>query len=100
MLHGRDGELYHLSPDRGYSVREVVQTICAALETDFAKATRDVEERLGQDAAYVIDSAKARDAFGWRPQIALTDGIGRVVGWVNEAWGEILERPLTYVHRE
>ncbi len=100
MLDGCDGELYHLSPDRGYSVREVVQTICAALETDFASATRDVGERLGQDAAYVIDSTKARDAFGWRPQIGLAAGIDRVVGWVNEAWSEILERPLTYVHRE
>jgi dTDP-glucose 4,6-dehydratase len=99
MLAGRDGELYHLSPDRGYSVHDVVAMICAAVGKDFDAASREVGERLGQDSAYVIDSTKARDAFAWKPEIQLEAGIARVVDWVAAAWSEILEKPLAYVHR-
>src|SRR5262245_41792169 len=53
---GRIGELYHLSPDKGVEVRQVVRTICERLGKRFEDATRTVDERPGQDAAYVIDS--------------------------------------------
>ena len=54
MERGRSGEMYHLSPDAGVAVREVVKQICLAMNKDFARVTRAVEERLGQDKAYVL----------------------------------------------
>ena len=65
---------------------------------DFASATRAVEERPGQDAAYVIDSGKARSELGWRPTIALDEGLTEVVEWVSEYWSEIAGKPLEYRH--
>ncbi len=85
MEQGRAGEMYHLSPDAGVSVRDLVGRICAAAGVDFAAATRDVAERLGQDAAYVIDSSKARAEFGWQPEVGLDAGAGP---------GARLDRPL------
>ncbi|MCB1134725.1 MAG: GDP-mannose 4,6-dehydratase [Chlamydiia bacterium] len=99
MLHGRPGEIYHLSPDRGYSVRSIVENICLLMGKDFDSCTETVAERLGQDAAYVIDSTKAREAFGWAPQIDLETGLHQVVEWVHRYWTEIESQTLEYVHK-
>lgn len=98
MEEGIPGETYHLSPDRGVAVRDVVKSVCDAMGTDFVASTKTVAERLGQDKAYVIDSSKARRAFGWTPQVTLDQGIAQVVDWVNANWEEIREQTLEYVH--
>lgn len=95
---GRVGELYHLSPDQGVEVRQVVRTICDRLGKRFEDATRVVGERPGQDAAYVIDSTKARTELGWKPTISLTEGLTDVVEWVNANWAAIQAQPLEYRH--
>jgi dTDP-glucose 4,6-dehydratase len=99
MERGRPGTIYHLSPDRGYAVREVVEEICRLMGRDFSKATVAVEERLGQDAAYVIDSTRARQELGWSPQVSLSEGLAGVVNWVKEYWEEIQQEPLEYIHK-
>jgi dTDP-glucose 4,6-dehydratase len=99
MENGRPGEIYHFSPDRGVSVREVVETICKKMGKDFTKCTRVAPERLGQDKAYVIDSTKARKEFGWSNRISLDEGISGVVAWVDTYWTEIQKEPLSYIHK-
>ena len=100
MEHGRIGEIYHLSPDQGVAVRDVVQTICEKMNVDFVKSVKAVAERLGQDKAYTIDSSKARLELGWAPQISLSEGIEQTVKWVTESLDEIVQQPLQYVHKE
>lgn len=95
---GRVGELYHLSPDQGVAVRDVVRMLCEQASVDFEAATRMVAERPGQDAAYVIDSTKARNQLGWAPQIALAEGLQGVSEWVTEYWDGIQHQSLVYEH--
>lgn len=99
MEQGRNGEIYHLSPDQGVAVRDVVRIICERMGEDFAARTRVVAERLGQDKAYVIDSAKARAEFGWQPTVSLDEGLSGVVDWFEEYKDAIMEQPLEYVHK-
>jgi dTDP-glucose 4,6-dehydratase len=98
LERGRIGELYHLSPDKGVEVRQAVQLICERLGKRFDEATRTVDERPGQDAAYIIDSTKARTELGWKPTISLDEGLEEVVGWVNGYWHQIQMLPLEYRH--
>jgi dTDP-glucose 4,6-dehydratase len=98
LEQGKLGELYHISPDNGVAVRDVVQTICYRLGKRFEDATRTVDERPGQDAAYVIDSTKARTELGWKPTISLDEGLTDVVDWVNANWVAIQAQPLEYRH--
>jgi dTDP-glucose 4,6-dehydratase len=98
LERGRVGEIYHLSPDRGVEVREVVRMMCDRCGRRFEDATRIVDERPGQDAAYVIDSAKARTELGWRPEVPLDAGLAEVVDWVESYWSEIQSQPLDYRH--
>lgn len=100
MEQGRKGNIYHLSPDHGVAVRDVVATICQKMGVNFAKATREVEERLGQDKAYTIDSTKARKEFSWAPRISLDVGITQTVSWVQNHFEEIQKNPLGYIHKE
>jgi dTDP-glucose 4,6-dehydratase len=99
LLKGRSGQMYHLSPDAGIAVRDVVRLICKAQGHDFESSTRMVEERAGQDAAYVIDSTLARREFGWKPLVSMQEGISEVVDWVESNFDEILRYPLAYEHK-
>ena len=98
LERGKLGQIYNLSPDAGVEVREVVQLMCDRLGKRFDDATRTVDERPGQDAAYVIDSTKARTELGWESTVSLETGLGEVVSWVNEYWSEIQSQSLQYKH--
>ena len=99
LEQGQIGEIYHLSPDRGYEVIEVVKAICKGMNRSFEEATVSVAERLGQDAAYVVDSSKARTELGWSPKLFLERGLQSVVDWVYNGWSEAVAQPLGYQHR-
>ena len=99
LQSGRLGEIYHLSPDEGVSVRHVVETVCRKLDVNFTDAVEVVDERPGQDAAYVIDSAKAREEFGWAPKITFSEGVDDVIGWVDETWEALREESWDYEHK-
>jgi dTDP-glucose 4,6-dehydratase len=99
LEHGQVGQLYHLSPDQGVAVRDVVRTICEQMGRRFEEATTVVDERPGQDAAYVIDSSRARAELGWLPQIRLEEGLAEVITWVEQNWADILQQPLEYHHK-
>lgn len=100
MERGVKGEIYHFSPDQGVAVKDVVKTIADRMGVDFAKVTQIAPERLGQDKAYTIDSTKSRKAFGWIPEISLSEGIATTVDWVEEYFAEINQQPLQYIHKE
>lgn len=99
MLDGRPGMIYHLSPDKGHEVRQIVRMICELMGKDFKTSTTSVGERLGQDAAYVIDSSRARNEFGWNPTIDIKKGLSEVIAWIETNWDRIQREPLEYTHK-
>jgi dTDP-glucose 4,6-dehydratase len=99
LQSGRNGERYHVSPDAGVAVCDIVRMIAERMGRAFADVTEIGAERPGQDAAYVIDSSKARQEFGWRPQIGIEQGLQETVDWVSRNWAEISRQPLEYRHK-
>ena len=99
LERGELGACYHLSPAGGIAVSDVVRAIAERSGKSLTDAATMVGERPGQDAAYVIDSTRARTELGWHPQIEFSAGIDEVIGWVDEYWEQILEQPLEYQHR-
>ena len=100
MTSGTDGAVYHLSPDGGgTTVRAIVETICRHMGAGFDEVVETGPERIGQDKAYVLDSSRARQEFGWAPQVGLEQGIANVVAWVDRYWNEIKGLPKDYCFR-
>jgi dTDP-glucose 4,6-dehydratase len=100
MEEGLPGEIYHLSPDQGVTVKEVVSTLAERLKIPFESAVDVVDERLGQDKAYTIDSSKARRELKWKPTIELGEGLQQTITWVEDYYQEIEKQPLEYLHKE
>lgn len=97
---GKVGNIYHISPEKGYSISEVVRKICEKMGYDYEKSIVLVGERLGQDAAYIIDSTKARSELDWKPEISFDNGLNEMIGWIEENWDDISKEHLEYVHKE
>jgi len=99
MLEGKPGEIYHLSPEKGDAVKDIVKRICELMDKDFAKSSTIAGERLGQDSAYVIDSTKAHKELGWSSEINLEDGLASTISWIETEWEQIQKEPLEYLHK-
>lgn len=99
MEKGRVGEIYHLSPDQGIAIRAVIKSICDKMGVIFEEGTKTVSERLGQDAAYVIDSTRAREELDWSPRVSLEAGLAEVIAWIEGNWEQIQKEPLEYIHK-
>ena len=93
------GDIYHFSTPRNVSIRSLVEMIAKQLNVSFEEHVEVVEERLGKDAAYFLDSTKAREKLGWKDQISLEQGIEETIGWVRDNLDEIRKQPLDYIHK-
>lgn len=83
LLHrGETGEAYNISADNERTNMDVVETILGLLEKP-KSLIRFVEDRLGHDQRYSLDSTKIR-ALGWAPQHDFTAAIERTVAWYRE----------------
>ena len=99
MEKGNIGEVYHISPNKGVKVKQVVAMIANQMNVPFDKVTKQVKERLGQDKAYTIDSSKIRSQLSWEPTISLKAGIEQTIGWVLKNFTAIQTHPLEYQHK-
>lgn len=99
MTDGVAGETYHISTNEIVSVRELVERVCAKLGVDFAKNVEIVGERLGKDAAYMLDSSKIRRELGWSDRIGLSQGIDDCTAWIDRDLAELQRQPLDYMHK-
>ena len=62
-------------------------------------ADKIAEREADLDAAYVIDSTKARIQLGWSPWIDFVTGIDEVVAWVETNWDVLRKLPWEYQHK-
>jgi len=96
---GRVGEAYHVSTDRIISIRELVEMICARMGARFEDHVDVVGERLGKDAAYLLDSRKLRSELGWQDRVSLEQGVDQVIAWVDANLDELRRQTMDYVHK-
>ena len=97
---GTPGEVYHLSTTRLISIRQLVEQICDRLHVRFDDCVDVVDDRLGKDAAYILDSTKARSELGWEDAIDLDAGIDETIAWVDEHLEVLREQPDEYIHQK
>jgi len=96
---GTPGEAYHLSTTLTQSIRGVVEAICKRLGADFNQVVEVVGDRPGKDAAYLLDSTKARRALGWNDQAPFDQGLDETVQWIERNLEALKQQPSDYVHK-
>ncbi len=99
-LEGANGQVYHLSTPQLISIRDLVAKICSRLGVAFENCVEIVGERLGKDAAYILDSGKARQSLGWTDTVDLDAGLDETIRWVDNHLEELRVQPMDYVHKK
>ena len=80
--------IYNLGNGKGYSVREVIETVKRVSDCDFPVV--EVGRREGDSPILTSDATKAKDELGWEPQITELDKI------VETAWQWHSDYPAGY----
>jgi len=100
LTNAKSPEVYHLSTDQHVSIRELVELICQRMGASFEELVEVSPDRPGKDAAYLLDSSKVRDEFGWKPQVSLQEGIDETISWVEDNFDDLSKEPMEYQHKE
>ncbi|PIE42791.1 MAG: dTDP-glucose 4,6-dehydratase [Gammaproteobacteria bacterium] len=97
-LEGTLGETYNIGGHNEKRNIEVVEKICALLETlhpekpagvaRYRDLINHVADRPGHDQRYAIDAGKIRRELGWYPQETFETGMAKTVQWYldNPSW--------------
>ena len=84
LLAGNRSEVYNLGNGRGFSVKEVINSVERV--TGLAVPAVFGERRAGDPASIVSDASRAREELGWRPRIPEIDEIVRTAwSWHQRA---------------
>ena len=91
LREGKEGEIYNIGAGNELSNRELTEALLA-LAGAGEDSIQYVEDRLGHDRRYAVDSSKVR-ALGWEPSRRFEDALEETFGWYrdNRWWWEPLK---------
>jgi dTDP-glucose 4,6-dehydratase len=91
LRRGAVGEIYNIGPGNEVPNRELTERLIALCGKDESSITY-VEDRLGHDRRYSIDTAKVR-SLGWEPTHDFPTALETTVAWYrdNRWWWEPLK---------
>jgi dTDP-glucose 4,6-dehydratase len=89
---GVAGEAYNVGGGNEIANIETTQRLLELTGRDASMITH-VEDRLGHDRRYALDTSKLR-ALGWAPQTTFAEGLEKTVAWYrdNRDWWEPIKR--------
>ena len=73
--------------------------ICKMVGGDFGTLVEIVQDRLGKDSTYRLNSDRVRNEFGWVDRINLTEGLHETLSWVDRYLSDFENAPLEYTHQ-
>ncbi len=100
MREASPPEVFHIATERYVSIRELVEIICTTMGVAFEDVVDLADERPGKDAAYYLDSSKARQELEWSDRVSLEEGILETIEWVNSHIAELSRQPTEYIHKQ
>jgi dTDP-glucose 4,6-dehydratase len=80
---GKIGEIYNISSGIFRENLEVTRMLINMLGKG-PELINFVEDRMGHDFRYAIDSSKIRRELGWEPKVELEKGLNETVKWFTE----------------
>ncbi|MBT3393407.1 MAG: dTDP-glucose 4,6-dehydratase [Elusimicrobiaceae bacterium] len=96
VLHkGKDGGIYNIGGNNEKTNMEITKIVLEGMGKD-ESSIKYVEDRLGHDKRYAIDSSKMKNELGWEPKVNFEDGIKITIDWYlkNQEWIKNIEKKL------
>ena len=90
LNEGKIGEKYCIGGNQEKTNNEVVNSICEILDeiiprkNSYKKLITYVNDRLGHDKRYAIDSSKIRTQLNWEPKYSFKKGLRNTINWYLE----------------
>jgi len=86
---GKVGEVYNIGANNEIPNIEIVKLILDKLGKD-ESLIEYVQDRLGHDRRYAIDSSKIQAELGWSPKYDFTNAMEKTINWYlnNKDWWE------------
>ena len=117
LLKGTSGEVYNIGGNNELSNIDLVKQLCDLMDDAFARSKKltsrfpkalpahgkksnslitFVEDRLGHDRRYAIDSSKANKELGFTPNESFETGIHKTIDWylTNEDWWKLVSENI------
>lgn len=96
LERGRVGEVYNIGGNSEKTNLEIVRLILRAVGKDETWISH-VDDRLGHDRRYAIDSAKISEELGWRPSRTFEQGMEQTIRWylTHQEWLDHAVRRLS-----
>lgn len=88
LLQGGSSRVYNLGSEKGFSVKQMIDTAKAVTGIDFSVA--EEARRAGDPAVLIASSAKIRQELGWEPQHSNVEEI------ISSAWAWHKKHPYGY----
>jgi dTDP-glucose 4,6-dehydratase len=84
---GRPGQVYNIGGNNEWQNIEITKLILAELNKP-GTLIKFVDDRLGHDRRYAIDSTKIKTELGWSPEYTFETGIRETIKWYknNHQW--------------
>jgi len=98
-LNGVIGETYHISTKSTITIRNLVNLICNKMSVEFNDYVDIVDDRVGKDAAYLLNSEKVRNSLDWKDVIVLEKGVDEVINWVDSNISTLEKEVDYYIHK-
>lgn len=90
---GDAGQVYNIGANTQLSNLELTMVILAEMDAPESRIRR-IDDRLGHDLRYAVDSSRVR-ALGWRPQQPFREHLAETIGWYRQHrdwWEPLRER--------
>ncbi len=87
MKFGKSGEIYNISGSNELSNLQIAETLMRVMGIDEDKI-EFVQDRLGHDFRYSLDSTKAKKELNFDPEIDFELGLASTVDWYKLNWGQ------------
>jgi dTDP-glucose 4,6-dehydratase len=87
LLKGEPGQVYNIGASNEWSNLDITHAVLDHLNKP-RTLIKYVEDRLGHDRRYAIDSHKTQTQLGWAPQKSFKQGLAETIDWylANPQW--------------
>jgi dTDP-glucose 4,6-dehydratase len=91
---GQPGEVYNVGGNNERTNMQITKLIIKECGKD-ESSIKYVEDRLGHDRRYAIDSSKIQEQIGWTPLHTFETGIRETIEWYknNQEWLNVVTAP-------